>query len=147
MKYLKKFEDLEYTRDEEFNYKKNLDTILNQMSTTVKIIDRQEVKNVKAVLTADCNNIDGCVKPIYGKIKIQDDIAFQVYVKNDITMLSIYKSNGIILDIDSINDIYRLFRKMSTYIGITDINLYKINKELIKIKDNVDYINTDIKID
>ena len=82
MKYLKKFEDLEYTRDDEFNYKKNLDKIFTQISSEIKIIDHDEVKNIRARVKADCINIDGHIKPIYGSIQI-DDICFRIYVKDE----------------------------------------------------------------
>ena len=146
MKYLKKFEDLEYTKDDEFNYKKNLDMVFSQISSEVKIIYNNEVKKVKARLTADCINMNGYIKPIYGNIKITDDLQFKVYVKKDDIMLSIYKPNGIILDGESIDNIYRLFRKMSVYIGILDKEVEKIYNELLNIKDVSDYINDDIKI-
>lgn len=61
-------------------------------------------------------------------------------------MLSIYKPNGIILDDVAINMIYRLFNKMSTYIGITPNEIDKLHNVLLKYVDFSDYLNIDVEL-
>ena len=86
------------------------------------------------------------VKRVYGKIKLLNEVEFSVYAKDDSIYLSVYKSGSCSLPSSTIEEVYRLFRKISVYIGISNTEVDKIHNIISKYVDNDEHINIDVKI-
>ena len=59
MKYIKKYEDLNYTKDEKKDYTNRLEVLLGEITTKVEIKQGGKTIEVKPTIIADSVNLDG----------------------------------------------------------------------------------------
>ncbi len=153
MKYLKTYEDLKYTQEEEKDYIKKVDVILKNMSTTLQVKKfNNDIKCSMDIITD--SKIDK--KDItYGKIKLKteddNEMSFVVYLRNLVKpytinesyVLDVYKPANYILDDEAINILIKMFKKCSIYFNLSDSQLHNIIKILNnKVKNIDDHLNT-----
>ena len=123
MKYLKTYEDLKYTQEEEKDYIKKVDVILKNMSTTLQVKKfNNDIKCSMDIITDSKNNKKDIT---YGKIKLKteddNEMSFVVYLRNLVKpytinesyVLDVYKPANYILDDEAINILIKmlLFKK------------------------------------
>lgn len=150
MKNLLLFEDFEPSKDELRDHSDRVNKVISEKKYSVSLIHRGEKieKQAEVKLNYDSSKTEKNSSYIRVQLGAGRYLELKTYINTEGKLtLSVYKSYGIVLDYDSVQEIINIYEDIRDYIGMSDSSVMLIAKILnSRIKDEDEDISKDFKI-